>query len=102
VAYGGQAGTGPSSAECPFVYHHKGSGYFYLFRTQRYGENALMSVYRSKDPTDFGVNDDKYLVGTMPFAAPELIEHEGQLYIAVLRGDLKGIQVARLKWAPKP
>jgi len=102
VAYGGQAGTGPSSAECPFVYHHKASGYYYLFRTQHYGANAQMSVYRSKDPMDFGVNDDKYLVGTMPYAAPELVEHDGQLYIAVLRGDLKGIQVARLKWAPKP
>ena len=37
VAFGGAAGTGPFSAECPFVYYHKESGYYYLFRTQRYG-----------------------------------------------------------------
>ena len=101
VASGGQAGTGPYSAECPFVYHHAASGYYYLFRTQRYGENATSRVYRSKDPADFGVNDDKYLVATVPYAAPEIVEHEGQTYIAVLLPSLKGIQIAKLKWVPK-
>lgn len=101
VAFGGSAGTGPGSAECPFVYYHKASGYYYLFRTQRYGQNAQMSVYRSKDPADFGIESDKYLVSTMPHAAPELIEQANQLYIAVLLPNLKGIQVARLGWAPK-
>jgi hypothetical protein len=102
VAFGGSAGTGPFSAECPFVYFHKGSGYYYLFRTQRYGENALTSLYRSKDPTDFGVDTDKYLVGTIPYAAPEIIEHAGETYIAVLLPSLKGIQIAKLKFVPKP
>jgi len=101
VAFGGAAGTGPSSAECPFVYYHKGSDYYYLFRTQHYGENAQLSVYRSKDPKDFGVGNDQYLVGTMPYAAPEIVEDQGQLYIAVLLPSLKGIQVAKLKWVPK-
>ena len=54
VAFGGAAGTGPYSAECPFVYYHKASGYYYLFRTQRYGANAQSSIYRSKDPMNFG------------------------------------------------
>jgi hypothetical protein len=101
VAFGGEAGTGPSSAECPFVYYHEESGYYYLFRTQRYGQNAKMSIYRSKDPMDFGVENDKYFVSMAPYAAPELVEHEGQLYIAVLLPNLKGIQIAKLKWAPK-
>lgn len=35
VAFGGSAGIGPSSAECPFVYFHKPSGYYYLFASQR-------------------------------------------------------------------
>ena len=102
VAFGGQAGTGPSSAECPFVYYHKGSGYYYLFRTQHYGARAQTSIYRSSDPLNFGLNDDRYLVGTLPIAAPEIVDYEGQLYIAALLPSLKGIQIAKLKFAPKP
>ncbi len=102
VARGGEAGTGSYSAECPFVYYHKASGYYYLFRTQHYGANAETRVYRSKDPTNFGVDDDRALVETLPVAAPEIVESHGQLYIAALLPSLKGIQIARLGWAPKP
>jgi hypothetical protein len=31
-------------------------------------------------------------------AAPELIQHEGQWYIAALRPELDGIRIARLVW----
>jgi hypothetical protein len=58
--------------------------------------NAETRVYRSKDPTDFGINDDRYLVETLPVAAPEIIESHGQLYIAALLPSLKGIQIAKL------
>lgn len=95
VAFGGAAGSGPSAAECPFVYRHP-SGFYYLFRTQRYGKDAQTSVYRSKNPEDFGVNDDRFRVGTLAVAAPEIVEHEGQLYIAALLPSLKGIQIAKL------
>lgn len=101
VAKGGEAGTGSYSAECPFVYYHKKSRYYYLFRTQHYGENAETRVYRSKDPTKFGINDDRYLVETLPVAAPEIIESRGQLYIAALLPSLKGIQIAKLGWERK-
>ncbi len=101
VASGGTAGTGPFSAECPFVYYHKTSGYYYLFRTQHYGKNAQTSIYRSKDPRNFGINDDRYLVATMPIAAPEIVDYEGQLYIAALLPSLKGIQIAKLRFTPK-
>ncbi|MFB3825944.1 MAG: hypothetical protein ACE15B_04210 [Bryobacteraceae bacterium] len=101
VAFGGAAGTGPYSAECPFVYYHKASGYYYLFRTQRYGENAQSMIYRSRDPLNFGVNDDRFLVDTVALAAPEIVEHEGQLYIAALLPSLKGIRIAKLKFVPK-
>jgi hypothetical protein len=101
VAFGGAAGIGPYSAECPFVYYHAPSRFFYLFRTQRYGQDAQTMVYRSPDPADFGVNDDRYLVATLPIAAPEVVEHEGQLYIAALLPSLKGIQIAKLKFAPR-
>jgi len=101
VASGGSAGDGPWSAECPFVYYHKASGYYYLFRTQRYRHPPETRVYRSKDPLNFGVDDDRYLVATMPVAAPELIEHEGQLYMAALLPELNGIRIAKLKWVAK-
>ena len=101
VAYGGSQGNGSGSAECPFVYYHATSGYYYLLRNQRYGQNAQFAVYRSKDPLDFGLDNDRSLVETMPYAAPEIVESEGQTYIAVLLPTLKGIQIAKLKWAPK-
>lgn len=41
-----------------------------LFRTQRYGRDMVSSVYRSKDPLDFGVEDDRFFVCTLPVAAP--------------------------------
>ena len=41
------------------------------------------------------------MVGTLPYAAPEIIESEGQLYIAVLLPSLKGIEIAKLKFVPK-
>jgi hypothetical protein len=100
VATGGRAGDGPYSAECPFVVEVK-PGQFYLFRTQRYGLDAQTSVYHSTDPLDFGLNDDgKHFLGTLPIAAPEIVQHEGGFYIAVLLPSLKGIQVARLEWVP--
>jgi hypothetical protein len=100
VAVGGAAGTGGSSAECPFVVHLDDDGMYYLFRTQRYGADAQTSVYRSDDPTKFGVNDDRYLIGTLPIAAPEIHRFDGQWYIAALRLTLDGIRVAKLKWMP--
>jgi hypothetical protein len=102
VSYGGSPGDGIYSAECPFVYYHKASGYYYLLRNQLYGEKASFVVYRSKDPTDFGLDTDKHLVETMPYAAPEIIESDGQVYMAVLLPNLKGIQIAKLKFEPKP
>jgi len=101
VAQGGQAGRGPYSAECPFVYYDRKSRYYYLFRTQHYGEKAETRVYRSKDPANFGVNDDRYLVETLPVAAPEIVESHGQLYIAALLPSLKGIQIAKLGFEEK-
>ena len=101
VAFGGEAGTDPYSAECPFVVELT-PGEFYLFRTQRYGENAITRVYHSKDPMDFGVNNDsKHLVCSLPVAAPELIFHENHWYMASLLPSLKGIRVSRLDWVER-
>jgi hypothetical protein len=102
VAFGGSAGTGVSSAECPFVLYHRPSRRYYLFRTQRYGADAQTSVYHSTDPLDFGLNNDRqHFLCTLPVAAPEIIQHEAQYYIAALLPDLKGIRMARLEWTPR-
>ena len=48
VAKGGQAGDGPSSAECPFVVEME-PGQFYLFRTQHYwGKGADQCLFLAR------------------------------------------------------
>jgi hypothetical protein len=98
VAKGGVAGNGASSAECPFVVEPE-PGKFYLFRTQHYVKPQT-SVYFSKDPMDFGVEDDAgHFVCTLPVAAPEIVKDEkGEWYVAALLPNLKGIAVVRLEW----
>ena len=41
VGYGGSAGEGGSASECPFVHLDAASGYYYLFRTQRYSPDGV-------------------------------------------------------------
>lgn len=77
--------------ESPFVIRR--GGWYYLWQQ--------MSVYRSDDPLDF---DDAELIAHMTGIwyggkwAPEVIEHDGQHYIA---GYGRGIHVARLRWREK-
>ena len=97
VAYGGRAGDYRWSAECPHVVELS-QGHYYLLRTQRYGRDAQSSVYHSTNPLNFGIDDDKGFVCTLPVAAPEIILHKGQYYIASLMPSLKGIHIAKLKW----
>lgn len=109
VSFGGQAGTGPGSSECPHVVK-LGHDSFYLFKTQNYGSSKRgsirdrdlpqTSVYHSNDPTMFGINqDDRYFLCTLPVAAPEIIFYKGRYYIAALnQGALDGVRIARLKW----
>jgi beta-xylosidase len=100
VAARGRSGDGHNSAECPFVAEPK-PGEYYLFRTQRYGTNAQTMVYHSRDPLDFGVdNDVAHYVNTLPVAAPEMFQYEGRWYLAALLPSLKGIQICRLEWEP--
>jgi hypothetical protein len=102
VAAGGKAGDGPGSAECSHVIYLHETGDYYLFRTQRYGQEGLTTVYRSTDPMNFGINDDSKLACELPIAAPEIILFDDNFYIAALLPNLKGIRVARLIWVPNP
>ncbi len=97
VSYGGIAGPGPWNNECPHVVEVE-PGLFYFFRNQYYGERARNWVYASRNPLNFGVDDDRLLVRSWHVAAPEIIHHEGQYYVASLMDSLKGIKLARLKW----
>jgi len=97
VAYGGRSGNYRWSAECPHVIELS-PGNYYLFRTQRYGMEAKTSVYHSTNPLNFGIDNDKGFICTLPVAAPEIILHEGKYYIASLMPSLKGIHIAKLKW----
>lgn len=97
VAFGGLAGTGRGSAECPHVI--KRHGRFYLFRTQRYGQNNISTVYHSEDPKMFGINqDDRYLATRLAVAAPEIVRYKDQDYIVALNLGLDGIRIAKLEW----
>lgn len=102
VASEGQAGDGPYSSECPHVVEVS-PGHYYLFRTQHYGKEAQTRVYHSTDPMDFGhgslnYGDALHFVTTLPIAAPEIVKQGDQWFVAALRADLKGIQVAKLAW----
>ena len=81
-------------AECPFVVQIEDK--FVLFRNQRYIGKQINTQYCSPNPLDFGVDSDKYKVGQLSVAAPEIILHEGQYYIAALNPDLDGIRMAKI------
>jgi len=89
-------GAGRTDAECPFVLEKE--GFFYLFRTVDY-YRCLTYVFRSEDPTDFGVGDARSkLVGRLPCAAPEFYTFDGQEYVSSSHTPLFGEQMCRLKW----
>jgi hypothetical protein len=96
VARGGVAGEHVSSAECPQVIRR--GEWYYLTRTVRYQPDPLTHVYASTNPLDFGVDDDRCHIGTLPIAAPEFVQDGDREFVAALMPDLKGIRVAKLMW----
>lgn len=97
VNEGGPGGSGPVSAESPFVVSRL--GFYYLFRAS--SDDGKTYVYRSSTPDDFGVHDDAKLVATFKVKAPEIVEQDGEWFISDL-ADFKGIKVARLRWIDDP
>jgi hypothetical protein len=98
VVSGGAPGHMWYQAECPHVVEH--DGYYYLFRTSNYRGTPKTTVYRSDDPTDFGLDGDAKIVATLPIAAPEIIHHEGGFWVAALRPELDGIRITALRFSP--
>jgi len=96
VSEGGRAGNGAVSAESPFVQKYR--GYYYLFRSS--SSTGSTFVYRSKDPYNFGVNNDDKLIAELPVWAPEIMLHEEQWYISDI-ADFQGVKLAKLNWIPE-
>lgn len=93
VSEGGRAGNGAVSAESPFVQKYR--DYYFLFRSS--SSTGSTFVYRSKDPYNFGVNNDEKLIAELPVWAPEIIFEDGQWYISDI-ADFQGVKLAKLKW----
>lgn len=100
VNSGGSGGDGPATAECAFVYYLSQDNAFYLFRAHpvKETEEYRTSIYRSENPLDFGVDSDKYLVGSLPFEVVRVIKYGADYYITALNPDYDGIRLARMKW----
>jgi hypothetical protein len=93
VCSGGKDSAGAVAFESPFVVSL--DGYFYLFRAS--STTFKTYVYRSENPSYFGVNDDSNLIAEFVMKAPEVFEHHGQWYISDL-ADFQGIKLAKLEW----
>lgn len=89
------------SDECPYVVYMQELGLYYLFVTQAYGKNSQTTVYASPNPMYFGIDDEKYKIGILPVAAPEILKVNNQWYIASTMPGFEGIQLAKLKWVEK-
>lgn len=101
VAYGGYTDNGPYSRECPQVVE-PAPGVYHLFCTQIYKPGPQSTVYTSRNPLYFGIDDDRGFVCTLPVAAPEIVRDGDQWYLACLMPELDGIRIARLAWKKVP
>jgi hypothetical protein len=100
VAAGGAAGSGSGSADGPHILYHPEERQFYFFRTHPSTgpEEYMTSIYRSPNPLDFGVDDDKYRVGSLPLEVVRIVRHEGEYFIVSPLSGLQGYRAARLEW----
>lgn len=73
----------------------------YLIRNQVYGKNSLNTQFLCKNPLDFGVGKDDYMVNKLTFAAPEIIRVGDQYYIVALKTGLNGMIAAKIKFVEK-
>ena len=55
-------------------------------------------VYRSKDPQDFGINDDSKLVTELNEKILELFEYENQWYTTHISEDFQSVLLSKINW----
>ena len=101
VLASGTPGSDNGSAAGPFVFSLPGDDAYYLFQTHAStGPSEYMtSVYWSRDPLDFGVDDDRKLVATLPTEVVRIFRHDGDYYILSLMSGMQGYKMASLEWA---
>lgn len=95
VCWGGSVGDDSTSAECPHVVYR--SGYYYLFRTDDYPTGRTF-VFRSEDPYDFGLDNDKCLMGQIDVAAAEMVVDGAKEYISSNKDVYGGVRLHHLNW----
>jgi hypothetical protein len=95
ISFGGSAG---GVGESPFVVHRPALDAYFLFRTHAYGADAATDVYESSDPLDFGIDDDRDRIQTLPISSPEIIDDDGTSYIAAFKPNTDGIRISHLDW----
>jgi hypothetical protein len=102
ISSGGIGGDGPAAAECAFVYYLLHDHAFYFFRAfpVEGSEEYRTAIYRSKNPLDFGVDSDEYLIGSLPLEVIRIINNGPDFYITSLNPDYDGIRLAKMKWVP--
>ena len=103
VSSGGSAGSDWLDAEVPVVLFLAAAPAFDLVGPpSRPGAQRMgTSVYRTTDPLDFGVDNDRYLVTTLPSEATWIVNEGDDYYIAAVMPGLQGYRVSRLKWVYK-
>jgi hypothetical protein len=102
VSSGGIGGDGPAAAECAFAFYVPNDFAFYLLRAHpiKGSENYATAIYRSKNPLDFGVDSDEYLVGSLPYEVVRIIKDGQDFFLTALNPDYDGIRLAKMKWVP--
>lgn len=100
VSAGGSGGDGQASAECAFTYYMPQDYSFYFFKAhpETNGDGYRTSIYRSQNPLDFGVDSDKYLIGSLPYEVIRIIKDGPDFYMSALNPDYDGIRLAKMKW----
>ena len=67
---------------------------YLLFITHR---SSFFDRYSSQI-LQVGIDDDSKIVATLHVAAPEVIRHDGQLWLAALNPQLDGIRLTKLEF----
>ena len=109
VSFGGRAGTRWDCAEVPVVIPSPDGKGYYHFRMHADGppdetgeaEKYVTSAYYSTNLLDFGINDDSFYVTTLPAVGARILKDGEQYFIASVRADNQGYEMARLKWIEK-
>jgi hypothetical protein len=64
----------------------------------RWDSRGTTTIYRSSNPLDFGVDNDRYKVGELPYEVVRILREDDDFYLTSLHEDYSGIRLARMHW----